>query len=82
MALHLYKTLVMPHLEYCVHAWRPYLKKDIELMEGVQNRATKLVPSMRKYSYEERSKFFNITTSETRRIREDLIEVFNILMGH
>jgi ribonucleases P/MRP protein subunit RPP40 len=64
-----------------VQAWRPYLKKDIELMEGVQKRATKLVPSVRKYSYEERLKFFNLTTLETRRIRGDLIEVFKIFKG-
>jgi ribonucleases P/MRP protein subunit RPP40 len=56
-----------------MQAWRPYFKKDIELMEGVQRRATKLVPSMRKYSYEERLKFFNLTTLETRRIRVELI---------
>jgi hypothetical protein len=36
---------------------------------------------MRKYSYEERLQFFNLTTSETRRIRGDLIEVFEILKG-
>ena len=82
IALHLYKTLVRPHLEYCVQAWRPYLKKDIELMEGVQRRATKLVPSMRNYSYVERLKLFNLTTLETRRIRGDLIEVFKILKGY
>jgi hypothetical protein len=50
-------------------------------MEGVQRRATKLVPSMRNYSYEERLKFFNLTTLETRRIRGDLIQVFTILNG-
>ena len=70
----------IPHLEYCVQAWRPYLKKT-NLMEGVQRRATKLVPSMRYYSYEERLKFFNLITLETRRIRGDLIEVFTILNG-
>ena len=82
IALHLYKTLVRPHLEYCVQAWRPYLKKDIELTEGVQRRATKLVPSMRNYSYEERLKLFGLTTLETRRIRGDLIEVFKVLKGY
>jgi hypothetical protein len=58
------------------------LEKDVELMEGVQRRATKLVPSMRKYSYEETLKFFNLTTLETRMIRGDLIEVFKILKGY
>jgi ribonucleases P/MRP protein subunit RPP40 len=81
IALHLYKVLVRPHLEYCVQAWRPYFKKT-ELMDGIQMRVTKLVPSMRKYSYEERLKFFNLTICEMRRIRGDLIEVLKILKGY
>jgi hypothetical protein len=51
-------------------------------MEGVQRSATKLVPSMRKYSDEKRLKFFNLTTLKIRRIRGDLIEVFKISKGY
>jgi ribonuclease P/MRP protein subunit RPP40 len=45
VVLKLYTSLVRPHLEYCLQAWRPYLKKDIELIEGIKRRATKLIKS-------------------------------------
>ena len=42
----LYKTYIRPNLEFCIPAWCPYLSKDIELMEKVQRRATKMVPGL------------------------------------
>ena len=39
----LYKPIVRPHLEYRILAWSPYLRKDIDMLEKIQRRATKLI---------------------------------------
>ena len=50
----LYKAIVRPHLEYYIHAWRSYRKKDIYKLERIQRRATKMIPELRDLSYESR----------------------------
>ena len=52
----LYKAMVRHNLEYCIHAWSPYLRKDIDMLEKIQRRATKLIPGLRYITYEERLK--------------------------
>jgi hypothetical protein len=75
----LYKTLVRPHLEYCIQAWRPYLQKDIVKLENVQRRALKMITGFNALTYEERLRRTNLLTLEKRRVRADLIEVFKII---
>jgi len=74
----LYKALVRPKLEYCVQAWRPHLNKDIDKIERVQRRATKMIYECRNLSYKDRLEHTGLTTLEERRDRGDMIEVFKL----
>jgi len=76
--LQLYKSLVRPHLEYSVQAWRPNFQKDIDLIVGVHVRATTLLTSVKDKTYEEILQILHLQTLETRRVRGDLPEVFKM----
>jgi len=41
------------YLEYCVQYWAPHHRKDMELLDSVQRRTTKLVKCLENKSYEE-----------------------------
>ena len=70
-----------PHLEYCIQAWRPYHRGDIDMLERVQRRATILVPSLRRLSYEDRLKQLNMYSLERRSMRGDMIQVYKMFNG-
>ena len=79
MFLNMYTSLVRPLLEYCVQVWSPYKSKYIKLLEGVQRRATRLVPKLKNCTYDDRLKKLGLTRLEERRKRGDMIETYKIL---
>ena len=58
----LYKAIFIPHLEYCIQAWRQYRKMDIDKLERIQRRTTKMIPELRDLSYESRLLQCGLTT--------------------
>ena len=77
----LYNALVLPHLEYAAQFWSPTYRCDVDRLERVQARATKLIPEIRNFGYERRLLALDLLTLEQRRLRGQLIETFKIIRG-
>ena len=57
----LYKSLVRPHLEYCVSAWSPHYVKDQERLESIDSRGW-MVPGLKGLDYGARLEMLNLMT--------------------
>ena len=76
-----YFALVRPHLEYYIHGWGPQYKKNVELLEWVHRRATKLFRRLENLSYEVRLRELGMLSLKKGRLRGDLTAAFQILKG-
>ena len=75
----LYTAHVRPHLDYCVQAVGSVFKLDINALEKIQRRATKLVKGLQNVSYQERLKQLNLSSMSDRIRRGDMVETYNLL---
>ncbi len=77
----LYKAMVRAHLEYANNVWNPLKKGDVENLEKVQKRFTKMIKDVAELKYPERLKRLKLPTLVYRRTRGDMIEMFKLITG-
>ena len=83
--LKIYKSMIRPHMEYCVQLWSPLPAHGnwglILAIEDIQRKFTRLIDNIGLLPYKTRLEKLGLTTLLERRARGDLIETFKIVNG-
>ena len=75
----LFKSLVIPIMDYCSVIWNPSKKKDIQAIEKIQRNFTKRINGLKDTNYYERLQKLRIYSMERRRERYELLYIYKII---
>ena len=78
----LFKTVIMPHLEYCCVVWDPHLLKDITAIKNVHKFALRVCSKQWRVSYESLLITFHAFSMSERRVQLKLLTLFNMVNGN
>ena len=79
--LKVYQCYILPHIEYGLSVWGPYLQKDINILEAAQRRFTRLISCIKHLPYHQRLEALGLPSLEIRRKKIDLIQAYKIWNG-
>ena len=71
--------LEKPHMKTCVQFQAPQWESNLELLERVQQRATKMIKGLKHLPSEERCRELGLFSPEKRRLKVNLINTYKYL---
>ena len=77
--LTLWKSLVLPKMEYCCQLWSPHKTTDIMSIEAIQRSFTSRIAGLNHLNYWERLKHLNLYSLQRRRERYIIMYVWKVL---
>ena len=77
----LFKSLVLPIIDYSCVVWSPYKLQEISMLESVQRYYTSKLEGMENLNYYQRLKKLNLYSCQRRRDRYTLMYIFKIIHG-
>jgi len=72
---------VRPHLDYCIQMWNPQYRRDMDLLEHIQRKATKMIPGVEHLLYKDRRRKLELFSVEKRRLQGHLRAIFQYRKG-